>query len=784
MFWQLRRSLEEMLGVEPVAAGEDTHWQIRYALGWPDWLIVLFAVAAVAAIVVIYLRESAKVGRTFRLFLASVRLAVVAMVLLMLGGLELVIDRTSLPYLVFLVDDSESMSIKDEVGTAPSESGAEKKARLAAVQEWLGSRNGEPLRELTHRHKIQLYSHSADHKLLGTYIDSESVDAFLADLQQLKPVGQTSKIGTNLRAVLNALRGTPPSAVVLVTDGVVTEGEPLSQTGQYAARKNIPIFTIGVGNPGELRDREIRDLLVDETVFVGDLVTFEAKLSSRGGEANKVPVQLIRKSTGDVMDQKDVDVPPDGSPVKIELSFRPDAPGSDEYELVVAVDPDEIAKDNNRLARRVEAIKEKIRVLYVESYPRYEFRFLKSLLEREETIELSVLLADSDPEYIEEDQFAVGYFPTTKEEIYEYDVVILGDVATSFFSAAQLENLREFVRAKGGGLLFIAGPNFSPRSYRDTPLEELLPVELGSTSATESPGDAFRPRMTLEGRSSPIFRFGHDEAESVAIFDHLPPAYWYANVDRAKPAAIVLAEHPGEFADGGTVPLVVTQYYGAGRTFYQGFTGTWRWRRFVEDLYLSRYWIQSVRLLSRSKLLGKNRLVEVLVDRRAYRRGDPVQVRVRLLDESLASRGDGKVTVQVERSDGARRTMELARRPDGQGIYEGVFGQTEDGTYSVRLIAPSVESAETCEFQVTPPPGELDRVQMNEIELSALAEATGGKYSRIADADRLLAQLPSGRKVALHTDAPIELWNKWPVLVLFAGLLALEWILRKRKSLV
>lgn len=783
--WQFRRFLEDMLGVEPIAAGEDTDWRLQYALGWPDWLVVLFAVAAVALVGVLYLRESAAVSRKYRLFLATLRLAVVAMVLLMLGGLELIIDRTSLPYLVFLVDDSESMSIQDvDAGAAPKSTDPLKKARLAAVQEWLGTRQGQALRELTQRHKIQLYAQSSTSRLIGTYIDAPSIDVMLEDCDALKAVGAQSRIGTNLRTVLNGLRGTPPSAVVLITDGVTTQGEPLAQSGQYAARKNIPVFCVGVGNPGELRDREIRDLLVDETVFVGDLVTFEAKLSSRGGEADKVAVQLIRKDSGEVMDQKDVEIPPDGSATKVELSFRPEEAGSAEYELVVPLAPEEIAKDNNKITRRVEAIKEKIRVLYVESYPRYEFRFLKNLLEREETIELSVLLADSDPEYLEQDQFAVGYFPTTKEELYEYDVVILGDVATSLFSAAQLENLREFVRVKGGGLMFIAGPNFSPRTFRDSPLEELLPVELGTSSASESSGEAFRPRLTVEGRSSPIFRFGRDEAESVAIFNHLPPAYWYAKVERAKPAAQVLAEHPERFADGATLPLVVTQFYGAGRTFYQGFTGTWRWRRYVEDLYLARYWIQSVRLLSRSKLLGKNRLVEVLVDRRVYRRGDPVQVRVRLLDESLATQGDGKILVEVARSDGTKRTMELARRPDSQGVYEGVFGQTEDGDYSARLVAPSVESAETCEFQVTPPPGELDRVRMNEEELRLLAESTGGKYSRIDNADHLLAQLPTGRKVALHTDAPIELWNKWPVLVLFAGLLAMEWILRKRKSMV
>jgi uncharacterized membrane protein len=785
MLLSIRRCVERLLGVQPVAPGEDTAWRFRFSLGWPDWLLVLFAVFAVATVLGVYLRESGSASRSLRLLLAAVRLAVVGLVLVMLGGLDVVVERTGLPYLVFLLDDSESMTIRDAPGDQDA-SRAESLSRFEQVRAWLRSDEGAPLGGQTSKAKLLVYVHSNAPRLVGACIDRSEVPGLLEELDRVQPTGTESRIGANLRTVLNSLRGTPPCAVVLVTDGVTTAGEPLPQAAQYAARKNIPIFTVGVGDPGEIRDREIRDLLVDEAVFVGDLVTFEAKVASRGFPDGDFPVQLKRKGSEEPIDEKTVSIPEGADFVRVELSFRPAAPGVDVYEILVPVDPAEIVKDNNRIERRIEAVKERMRVLYVESYPRYEFRFLKALLEREETIELSVLLADADPEYLEEDKFAVGYFPTTREELYEFDVVVLGDVSPALLSASQLENVRDFVRIKGGGVVFIAGENYSPWSYRDTPLEDLLPVELGSSPAGGVPptGDAFQLRTTLEGRVSPIFRFGRDEAESRSILEGLPQLYWYAGVERAKPAAVVLAEHPSASIDGRHIPLVATQFFGAGRTFYQGFTGTWRWRNRVENLYFGRYWIQAVRWLSRSKLLGKNRTVDLALDRKTYRRGDPVQVRARILDESLVAGGDGQVAVVVERVGGVARKMELARRPDAQGVYEGVFTNTEDGDYQVRLIAPVVENADSVDFRVSPPPGELDRVRMNEAELKSVAEATGGRYYRIADADRLFADLPAGRKVAIQSDAPVELWNTWPVLALFAGLLAFEWILRKRKGMV
>ncbi len=44
----------------------------------------------------------------------------------------------------------------------------------------------------------------------------------------------------------------------------------------------MPLFTVGLGSEQPLRDLELADLLVDEVVFVDDVVNFEFKLTGRG----------------------------------------------------------------------------------------------------------------------------------------------------------------------------------------------------------------------------------------------------------------------------------------------------------------------------------------------------------------------------------------------------------------------------------------------------------------------------------------------------------------------
>src|SRR5262249_25657839 len=155
----------------------------------------------------------------------------------------------------------------------------------------------------------------------------------------------------------------------------------------------------------------------------------------------------------------------------------------------------------------------------------------------------------SDPEYSEQDKYALPTFPPAKEGpegLFAFDVVILGDADPSLLSTTQMQNLADFVNQKGGGVLFVAGQNFSPLSYKRTPLEPLLPIQLADARDPAVAGasiTSFKPSLTAEGRNHPIFRFGDDEATNARIWQTLPDLYWYFEAPRKAPAAFVLAEH-------------------------------------------------------------------------------------------------------------------------------------------------------------------------------------------------------------------------------------------------
>jgi hypothetical protein len=804
MDWLLH-ILAERLGVEPARAGEAITPKIRPEQPLSQGWTILTVVACVALIVWLYRREG-NASVFYKAVLAGLRITLVLLALFMLSEAVLSVDRMGLPYFVVMIDDSASQAVVDQFADLKAKkasadlaalSGRPQVDRLAVAQGWLVKDDGKVLRELQKQHRVRIYLISSAARPLAEIDKPDDIPAALEKIRKIEPTGAQSRLGAGIRQVLTELRGVPPTAILLLTDGQTTDGETLADAAKFSGRKGVPLFEIGLGDPEPARDLELSELLVDDVVFIDDLVRFQPKLSSKGFAGQDVTVRLFERDASStdpnakkLVETIHVPAPPDGQPKRIEIPHRPHEKGQITYIVEVEQKDRELQAENNRIEKSILVREEKLKVLFVENEPRYEFRYLKNFLQREKTIDLKVVLFTSDPEYSVQDLYALPTFPTTKDDLFEYDVVIIGDADTrsGYLSKAQMTNLVEFVTEKGGGVMFIAGDSYDPLTYRGTPLEGLLPIELGDARNPTAVGNsvpAFRPNLTLEGRSSPIFRFGDDEVTSTQIYARLPELQWYLEAPRKKPAALVLAEHPTQLGSDGPLPIMLYQFVGSGKAMFNAVDDTWRWRFRVGDKYFGRYWLQTIRFLARSKLVGKGK-AEVQTDRQRYSRNDPVLIRVRFPNPAVAP-GSREVKVEVDRKGGSGpRQVPLKAAPSTPSLFEGVLSQPIEGEYTVRLLPPPVLEGglPSTTFRVDPPAGELERVQMNEPELIRAAAESKGEFYTPMFTDELLTSLPKPQKVPLDTDPPIPLWNTWPVLALFLTVLVAEWVLRKRKQMV
>ncbi len=801
MDWLLRR-LADRLGVVPPGVGESFDVRVRaeqpLSQGW-----TLLVVAACAALIVWLYRREGSASLPYKMMLAAMRISLVLLALFMLSEAVLSVDRTGLPYFVVMVDDSASQQVVDQYADPAAKAAAADLAkvaghrevdRLGLAQGLLARDDGAVLRELQKKHRVRLYLVSGSARPLAEIDKPEDVAPALESLKKVEAIGDQSRLGAGVRQVLTELRGVPPTAIVLLTDGQTTEGETVARAAEFAARKGVPLFPIGLGDPEPPRDVEISELLVDDVVFVEDLVRFQPKLTAKGYAKQELTVRLKQRTPapGDPGATKEleaikVQAPPDGQPMRVEIGHRPRETGQVTYIVEVDARPRELSTENNRIEKTINVREEKLKVLYVDSEPRYEFRYLKTFLDREKTIDLNVVLQSSDPQYSNQDRAALPTFPSSKDDLFAYDVVIVGDVDPSFLSNSQMSHLSEFVTDKGGGVLFVAGENYDPLRFKGTPLEALLPIELAEArnpTAVAGSITSFRPTLTVEGRSNPIFRFGDDEITSARIWAGLPELLWYFEAPRKKPATVVLAEHPTKAGAGGPLPLMAYQIVGSGKAMFHAVDDTWRWRFRVGDRYFGRFWTQTIRFLARSKILGQKK-AEIRTERRRYLRSQPIEIKVRFPNPADAPAG-GEVAVEVERRGHGSRRMALKSAPGTRNLYEGVIPQAVEGEYEVRLLPPPVLEGglPSTTFGVDPSAGERERTQMNQAELARAATVSGGKFYLPAEVGTLLEDLPKPQQVPLDTDPPIPLWNTWPILALFLTLLVAEWVLRKRAQMV
>ena len=804
-----KRFIEWYLGIPPADPGQGTEWVFSLKNPWPDWMapwaILLTALAIVGYVVWIYIRDSQSLTLGKRLLLISLRLATISLLLMLLTEMTLAVDRTGLPFVAVLVDVSASMSLEDQYPDAKVQKHAQTLiadskhdglTRINLATAILSVNNGRFLKRLQEHHKLRLYQFSDSASRLGNneYVREDEIDELLPLLGELKAEGDQTRPGPAIRKVLNDFRGSPPSAIIILTDGITStaDADKLTVAAELALKQLVPIFPVALGSEEPARDLQLYDTLIDEVAFVDDPITFSTKLRGYGFKGRQVTVELKLKDSAEVLASKKVNVGSDGQPVKLEIPYTPPLEGEFDYVIKVRPLAKETNRENNSETRHVSVREGKIRVLLAESYPRWEFRELKLLLEREKTIELHTVLQDADLEFSDQDKTAkplMGRFPVQREQLFTYDVVILGDVDPKDMSSTVFIHLLDFVREAGGALVMIAGENHNPLSYRNTPLEAMLPVELAGAKIPlpDIPiTDAFRPVLTMAGRKGTnIFRFTENEQDSVNIWNNLPGFFWMFEAPERKRGAVVLVEHPTRSGAAGKLPVIIMQHFGAGKVLFHATDELWRWRFRVGDLYYGRYWIQAIRYLSRSRILGQSRIAELTADPLVFQRGETVPLRMRFLDERHTPVEDDGVTVMVERRNGAATAIKLTRLPQARSVFEGQLRHAAEGAYHAWVAAPSFKEAPpSVDFRVEAPRRELQKRSLDRQELTQTAKTTRGKYFTLLTAAKLPDDVPRGQPVPLESEDPIPLWNRWEIMFVFASLLTSEWLLRKRWRLI
>lgn len=773
----------------------------------PAWVVVLLVLPLFALVAWIgYGREN--LSRAMRATLLGLRLAAFVLLGIVLARPVRVERREEVrpAEVLVLVDDSASMRRSDSYGDEDLREALEEASGLPAG----GASRLDLARAVLARQVLPAIERGGYQ--LGLYGFAESASP-LSDLSALSGRGGATHLGDALFQALVSRRGHHVTDVVVVSDGRSNGGSSPLDAARAAGVAGIPVHTLVVGDTRAEKNAVLELVDAPGEVIEGDEVGVTVRVRGRGTPSGARAQLLLEELEGDsaarVLAEEEVELTEPGERVVLIAPAGASQPGGSERRLRVSIAPleGETMVDDNRLEFSVHVTPARIRVLFVEGYPRWEYRFVKNLLLRaDKNIDVQCFLLSATKDFPQEASSGLASLtsvPTTREELLaNYDVVVLGDVDPYAVSPDPkkcedfLRSLREFVEA-GGGLLFQAGELHNPRALSNTPLEDVLPVQLDSTRMLGFEGDTrdeFRPLLEDPTHPHEILRLNADPATNRALWEDseqgLRGFYWYMPVQKVKPGAQVLLRHPSDknAQSGENYPLMVLGYFPAGRTLFLGVDSTYRWRYRYGDRYLDTFWRNSIRWLALGRLKSGDRRYRIESSRSSYDIEDRVQLEVRVLDEDFRPSEEPSQAVGWSGPDGVEHELELARESDRPGVYRGGLELDRPGVYRAWVlgrVAGRSQRVSATEFEVVLPSRENQDPAPDPEALRALAAKTGGVFLELSKGRALAAQFPGGEERREPISSRLEdAWDGWHTLLLALGLLGLEWILRKRAELL
>ncbi|MES2922313.1 MAG: hypothetical protein V4819_12245 [Verrucomicrobiota bacterium] len=781
-----------------------SHW-LRISPDWPLGAVALACATAVELILWLYRYEAGAVTIGRARWIIGLRLMALAVLVWILIEPMWVrkVEREIKREVVVVLDDSGSMQLKDEGSDATRIAIGDAALAKSKIVEKLGE-------------KLRVRVVKAARSVRA---EGEAVAEGWGDATDL-----ASALGTVLEQV-------PPdelAGVLMVSDGRHNRPDRVEDGARRFGILDAPVGMVAVGSAVPPRDASILSVRAPEAIHLGDRMRVAVDLKLDGYKGQKAKVRLRR---GDkLLEEREIPIPQDHHREEVRFAQVPDKGGVGDYQVEIADMEGERFKENNLWEFETSITDARTNVLIVESYPRWEFRYLRNLFYgRDKSVQLQYVLLHPDEVEGQRDEAVVASasrpfgealatrLPANEEDWRKFDVIILGDVDPKSIDDATWKIVSRCVNERAALLVMVAGPRFMPHAIDAEAGRALVPAEMdhGHRNYFADGGDEFRFTLTGDGQRHPVTQQGTGDVANERVWAGFPELNWRHPVTGLKEGAEVLLSAANADAKQGVTSgagltsalddlakrrdreaktaLLVTRQTGKGKVALLLTDRTWRLREGAGDLYHHRFWGNLVRWGAGPTLRAGGAQARLGTDQLTYTPDDRAKVTARLRDKSLKPVDDGSLHAEVLRDEKVLASVAMSAVPGSNGLYEAALDRfSKAGKYEVRLRGDRadelIQEDGTGELKTgfrvvgSRGPVELAETTLNLPLLETIAQLSGGK---VVSPDKAgdLAALFLTDKNERNEIRETALWDNAWVLGLLASLLGSEWVIRRAGGL-
>jgi hypothetical protein len=561
-------------------------------------------------------------------------------------------------------------------------------------------------------------------------------------------VDKVSNLSEAMQGIYDLFGGQNLGAVILATDGIYNEG---SNPAYTRAPFSAPLYAIALGDDRPQKDLKVKRVFHNKIAYLGDQVNLLVDVAATNCRGNTT-VLSVSKVVGDQVRSLrtlPVALGTDDYFVTKEFFIEADQPGVAHYRINLSGIDGETSRENNVRDIFIDVLDARQQILILSNAPHPDLGAMRQALENNKNYAVSI-----------------GYVDDPGIQVSKADFVVLHNLPSG---TSDISGVLRTLDEKRTPRLYVAGmqTNYGALSK----VQGLVTVQSDGQQRDEAqakvdPGFVaflLDPRISAElPRFNPITsafgRFSANPSAQVLLWKRI------GKVDTDQPL-LTLGEH-----NGVKTGVLLGE-------------GLWKWRLFD--------YMQHQNHDIFNELLGKTvqflsvkedkRKFRVNLDKSVFRENEAVLFAAELYNDNYERINAPDVSLIIRHTDGREFPFTFNRQGQGYSLNAGIL-PAGSYTYKAQVTHNGLAHAYEGKFSVQPIQLERFETVANHGVLRQLTERFGGSVVYPDAMSGLVDQIVSNgqlKPVIYQTARTTPLLNlKW-LFALLAGLLSLEWFLRR-----